>query len=84
MSAGDFFNQHRKAIDARKADLVRVGITPPGAAPPNDVGGSQADVLAMPTTTERPLLDATHKPAIVGKPKPRGAEYEAPELPLKE
>lgn len=77
----NFYSQHRKLIDARKADLVRVGIAPPDVPLPCDVAGSQADALSMPTTTERPILDATHKPAIVGKAK---AEYAQPTLPLKE
>ena len=81
---GDFYSQHRKLIDARKADLVRVGIAPPEVALPRDAGGSQADLLAMPTATERPLLDATHAPAIAGAAAPPGKEYAQPKLPLKE
>ena len=77
----NFYTQHRKLIDSRKADLLRVGIAPPDVPLPRDVVGSQADLLSMPTTTERPILDATHKPTIVGKAK---AEYAQPTLPLKE
>lgn len=80
---GDHYTQHRKLIDARKADLVRVGIAPPEVPLPRDLGGSQADALAMPTTTERPILDATHKPAIAGAAEPAGKEYKQPRLPLK-
>ena len=78
MSVGEFFAEHRKSIDARKAHLARVGIAAPDVPLPRDAAGSQADLLTMPTTTERPIIDATHA-AIV--PAPPGATYEAPRLP---
>ena len=81
MTAGDFFQQHRKAIDARKADLARVGIVPPGTSLPRDVAGSQADVLTMPTLQERALLDATHEPMLPRKP---GSDYKPARSPLLE
>ncbi|MFP5355176.1 MAG: hypothetical protein ACLGIK_08480 [Gemmatimonadota bacterium] len=75
---GDFYSEHRKSIDARKAHLARVGITPPDVSPARDAMPSQADALAMPTTTERPILDASH-PALVPGAAP--AEFAAPKLP---
>lgn len=78
MSTGDFFAEHRKLIDSRKAHLARVGIFAPDQAPLRDAMPSQADVLKMPTTQETPLLDATHAPL---RPRHIEAEYAPPKLP---
>ncbi|HET6405860.1 MAG TPA: hypothetical protein VFH78_14550, partial [Candidatus Thermoplasmatota archaeon] len=79
MSTGDFFAEHRKLIDSRKAHLARVGITPPEQAPLRDAMPSQADALSMPTTVDAPMLDATHPPAL---PKRPTRSYQAPKLPF--
>lgn len=78
MSAGEFFQQHRKAIDARKVDLARVGISSPDVPLPRDVGGSQADMLTMPTLQERPLLDATHPSRLPAKATPTYSPAKSP------
>ena len=80
MTIGDFFSEHRKLIDARKAHLTRVGITPPDVTPLRDVMPSQADALTMPTTTERPILDETHAPPARAPTQP-SSEYVTPKLP---
>ena len=76
---GDFYSEHRKAIDARKAHLSRVGIAPPEQTPLRDAMPSQADALTMPTTTDTPLLDATHPAALPKKPT---RTYQAAKLPF--
>ena len=81
MSVGDFFADHRKAIDARKAHLTRVGVTAPDVAPLRDTMPSQADVLTMPVTHDAPLIEATHEPLAPAKPK---ADYEQPKLTFSE
>jgi len=93
LSIGDFFSEHRKAIDARKAHLARVGadVKPVRDAISTDPAGSavsislaaismpsQADVLVPPAAVEAPLLEATHKPML---PRQAPAEYETPKLP---
>ena len=78
MSIGDFFSEHRKPIDARKAHLARVGVNAPDVPPLRDAMPSQADVLAPPPAVEAPLLEATHKPML---PRQAPAEYETPKLP---
>ena len=78
MSVGDFFAEHRKAIDARKAHLTRVGAGPADAPIARDAMPSQADVLVPPPVVEAPLIDATHAPMIPHKPP---AEYKTPQLP---
>ncbi|HUR68044.1 MAG TPA: hypothetical protein VM370_02275 [Candidatus Thermoplasmatota archaeon] len=88
MTVGEFFAEHRKLIDARKADLTRVGIVPP-ADPTSPVVAharpaaaismpSQSEVLAMPSGEEKPMLDATHAPAL---PTSAPATYAQPKLP---
>lgn len=79
MTVGDFFSEHRKAIDARKTHLSRVGIAPEGAPPLRDAMPSQADALALPATTDRPLLELTHAPPAPPEDPPK--EYAAPKLP---
>lgn len=74
---GDFYSEHRKLIDSRKADLMRVGIAPPEHAPLRDVMPSQADAL-VPNSMEAPLLDASHPAVAPAKPP---TSYETPKLP---
>jgi hypothetical protein len=75
---GNFYSEHRKLIDSRKAHLARVGVNAPGVAPIKDTMPSQADVLRMPTTQDAPMLDKTHAPKMV---EAAPGDYKQPKLP---
>ena len=94
--SGDFYQEHRKLIDARKAHLARVGIAPPEHPPLRDAMPSQADALVMPSRPAgRDLspVDELGMPTTAEAPmldathppalprKPTRA-YEAPKLPF--